>query len=117
SEGEENSPVCKDLVTIVKPDKVKTDVGLLFIGGGDNGDAPPEKPDPLAAEIAALSGAVVAQVSMVPNQPLIFSGETRERSEDAIIAYTWDKFLRTGEEKWPLRLPMTRGGGAPMAAG
>ncbi|HXM97278.1 MAG TPA: PhoPQ-activated pathogenicity-related family protein [Candidatus Dormibacteraeota bacterium] len=108
TEGEVNRPVWKHWVTIVKPDKVKTDVGLLFIGGGDNGDAPPEKPDPLAAEIAAMSGAVVAQVSMVPNQPLIFSGETRERSEDAIIAYTWDKFLRTGEEKWPLRLPMTK---------
>jgi PhoPQ-activated pathogenicity-related protein len=45
---------------------------------------------------------------MVPNQPLIFEGETRERSEDAIIAYTWDKFLRTADEKWPLRLPMTK---------
>jgi PhoPQ-activated pathogenicity-related protein len=45
---------------------------------------------------------------MVPNQPLVFAGETRGRSEDALIAYTWDKFLRTGDERWPARLPMTK---------
>ncbi len=51
---------------------------------------------------------MVATLSDVPNQPLVFTGETRERSEDAIIAYTWDKYLRTGDAKWPLRLPMTK---------
>jgi PhoPQ-activated pathogenicity-related protein len=46
---------------------------------------------------------------MVPNQPLVFlDDEGRQRTEDAIIAYTWDKYLRTGDEKWPLRLPMTK---------
>jgi PhoPQ-activated pathogenicity-related protein len=37
-----------------------------------------------------------------------FKGETRKRSEDSLIAYTWDKFLRTGDPKWPARLPMTK---------
>lgn len=108
TEAEVNRPIWKHWVTIVKPAKVKTDVGLLFIGGGDNWDPMPECPDPLAIEISMATGAVVATVRMVPNQPLIFSGETRERSEDAIIAYTWDRFLRTGDEKWPLRLAMTK---------
>ncbi len=45
---------------------------------------------------------------MVPNQPLVFAGETQGRSEDALIAHTWDKFLRTGNPKWPARLPMTK---------
>ena len=45
---------------------------------------------------------------MVPNQPLTFAGEAEKRSEDAIIAYSWDKYLRTGDEAWPLRLPMTK---------
>jgi PhoPQ-activated pathogenicity-related protein len=45
---------------------------------------------------------------MVPNQPLTFAGETQTRAEDGIIAYTWDKYLRTGDESWPLRLPMTK---------
>jgi PhoPQ-activated pathogenicity-related protein len=45
----------------------------------------------------------------VPSQPLVFADDDgRRRSEDGIIAYTWDKYLRTGDEKWPLRLPMTK---------
>ena len=52
---------------------------------------------------------VVAELRMVPNQPLVFANDGgRERSEDEIIAYTWDKFLRTGDERWPARLPMTK---------
>jgi len=51
---------------------------------------------------------VIAELRMVPNQPLTFLGETQQRSEDAIIAYSWDKYLRTGDEAWPLRLPMTK---------
>ena len=46
---------------------------------------------------------------MVPNQPLVVRRrDGRERKEDEIIAYTWDKFLRTGDERWPVRLPMTK---------
>jgi PhoPQ-activated pathogenicity-related protein len=32
----------------------------------------------------------------------------KPRVEDDMIAYTWDKFLRTGDERWPARLPMTK---------
>ena len=51
---------------------------------------------------------VVSQLKMVPNQPLMFAGETTGRTEDEIIAYTWDKYLRTGDARWPARLPMTK---------
>ena len=104
---EVNHPLWKHSLTVVKPTKVTTDIALIFIQGGDNTD-PLGSVDPLAPEIATASGAVVATLSDVPNQPLIFADETRERSEDAIIAYTWDKFLRTSDPKWPLRLPMTK---------
>ena len=43
-------------------------------------------------------------------RPVTFAGETRTRKEDELIAYSWDKFLRTGDEKWPARLPMTKSG-------
>jgi PhoPQ-activated pathogenicity-related protein len=50
----------------------------------------------------------VAELRGVPNQPLRFEGEAEGRTEDALIAYTWDKYLRTGDERWPARLPMTK---------
>ena len=31
----------------------------------------------------------------------------RPRSEDALIAYTWEQYLTTGNEQWPAQLPMT----------
>ena len=51
---------------------------------------------------------MVSTLHMVPNQPLEFIEDGISRTEDSIIAYTWDKFFRTGDEKWPLRLPMTK---------
>ena len=104
---EVDRPEWRHWVIIVKPDKVEHETGLLYIGGGNNdGKAP--RPRGELMQIATATGSVVAEIQMVPNQPLVFAGETRQRYEDAIIAYSWDKFLRGGDEKWPLRLPMTK---------
>ncbi len=96
-------------VLIVVPENVQTTTGLLFISGGSNGRRPPQSADPMLVGIARETGAVVAEVRMIPNQPLRFPGEPVTRSEDDFIAYTWDKYLRTGDELWPARLPMTKG--------
>jgi hypothetical protein len=45
---------------------------------------------------------------MVPNQHISFPDGKKPMVEDEFIAYTWDKFLRTGNEMWPARLPMTK---------
>jgi len=95
-------------VIIVKPDKLTTGTALLLIGGGNNGGKPPEKVDQSLPLIATAVGSVVAAVQQIPNQPLLFAGETQPRREDSLIAYTWDKFLRTGDARWPARLPMTK---------
>src|SRR3954454_23636462 len=58
--------------------------------------------------MALATKSVIAELKMVPNQPLVFAGETEGRTEDSLIAYTWDKFLRTEDPKWPARLPMTK---------
>ena len=105
---EVNRPLWKHWVIITKPDRMEHRTGLLFIGGGSNGGNAPKSPSGEMMQIALATRSVVVELKMVPNQPLIFAGEKRERSEDAIIAYTWDKYLRTGDEKWPLRLPMTK---------
>jgi PhoPQ-activated pathogenicity-related protein len=52
---------------------------------------------------------VVIKVNQIPNQPLYFADEDNvARREDAIIAYSFDKFLKTGDEEWPALLPMTK---------
>lgn len=95
-------------LTIVRPDRVESDVALLLIGGGRNGSAPPKEADPIAAAIARRTRTVTAELRQIPNQPLSFFGESRQRTEDAIIAYTWKRYLETGDERWPARLPMTK---------
>src|SRR6185312_12386749 len=42
----------------------------------------------------------------VPNEPLTFAGQA-PKTEDAIIAYSWAQYLKTGDETWPAQLPMT----------
>ncbi len=106
--NEVDRPVWKHWVNIVKPDTVGSSTGLLFIGGGKNGGNPPKGADASSIQIALASKSVVAELKMIPNQPLVFAGETEGRVEDSLIAYTWDKFLRTGDSKWPARLPMTK---------
>lgn len=105
--NEVDRPIWKHWMTVIKPDDVASSTGLLFIGGGAN-DRPAPAPDQNMVQIAKATKSVVTELKNVPNQPITFKGEDKGRSEDAFIAYTWDKYLRTGDEKWPARLPMTK---------
>jgi PhoPQ-activated pathogenicity-related protein len=106
--NEVDRPLWQHWITIVQPDKPAHPNALLFIGGGANNGKPPRGPDNNPVQIALQTRSIVAELRMVPNQPLVFSGESDGRVEDSLIAYTWDKFLRTGDPKWPARLPMTK---------
>lgn len=106
--NEVDRPLWKHWLIVVKPDAVATTKSLLFISGGGNGGEPPKGPSEQFVRIALATKSVVSELKMMPNQPLVFAGETEGRKEDSLIAYTWDKFLRTGDEKWPARLPMTK---------
>jgi PhoPQ-activated pathogenicity-related protein len=108
SASEVNRTVWKHWLTIVRPDEVKGSTGLLFISGGSVKAAAPEKPNPFYVEMATATHSVVAELSGIPNEPLEFTDEKRTRNEDQIIAYTWVKYLKTGDETWPLRMPMTK---------
>lgn len=108
TEKEVDKPVWKHWLTIIKPDSVTSDTALLFITGGSNERPAPERVDGNLAQVARATKSVVAELRMVPNQPLVFAGETKGRVEDSLIAYSWDKYLRTGDERWPARLPMTK---------
>ena len=47
---------------------------------------------------------------LVPNQPVVFKDDPgrKTRTEDDFIAYTWNHFIDTGDDRWPARLPMTK---------
>jgi PhoPQ-activated pathogenicity-related protein len=98
----------KHWMTITKPDTVASSTSLLFIGGGANGREAPKQAEGNLIKVALATKSIVAELRMVPNQPLVFVGDGLKRTEDALIAYCWDKFLRTGDERWPTRLPMTK---------
>src|SRR5437762_320624 len=80
----------------------------MKLSSADLGGKPPRSADDNFIQIALGTKSVVSELKMVPNQPLVFAGEKDGRTEDSLIAYTWDKFLRTGDPKWPARLPMTK---------
>src|SRR6266478_1158818 len=105
---EVDRPLWRHWLTVIEPEQVATGTALLIVGGGSNESKSPSRVNPLMAIAALMTRSVIAELRMVPNQPLTFVDEAQKRSEDRIIAYSWDKYLRTGDESWPLRLPMTK---------
>src|SRR6266566_4595338 len=96
-ETEVDRPLWKHWLTVIEPEQVAAGTALLIVGGGSNERKPPARANPLLAMGAVTTRSVIAELRMVPNQPLTFVGETEQRSEDAIIAFSWDKYLRTGD--------------------
>ena len=97
---------------LLRPGNMQKDVrqGLLFIIGGSwqpehdgerrSADLPVQAL--LFAQLPRKIGAPVGLLRQVPFQPMF------DRKEDALIAYTLDRFLQTGESDWPLLLPMVK---------
>ena len=120
TDQEVERPLWTHWITVVRPSarpsqpgdagRLASDIGLLFITGGSLERQPPARPSAWLLDAARETGTVTAELRLVPNQPVVFKDDpTRKpRSEDDFIAYTWDKYLRTGDEKWPARLPMTK---------
>lgn len=102
-------------LTLVVPVNARSNTALLIVTGGSNTSSAPEI-DPLIGAYAAKAKSVIAQINNVPNQPLVFTDDDIRRTEDSIIAYTFDKYLTTGDETWPLLLPMTKSAVAAMDA-
>ncbi|OAA27956.1 hypothetical protein AT15_04935 [Kosmotoga arenicorallina S304] len=90
----------KNHLLIIKPEALRSRYALLFITGDykiDNGLLE------VFNTIAIQNGAYVVVLYDIPNQPLF-----NDYREDWLIAYTFSKFLETGDYEWPLLLPMVR---------
>jgi PhoPQ-activated pathogenicity-related protein len=111
SAEEVDRPVWKHWLTIVKPDRVTTNKALLFIGGGNNKDPMPDKISERTSSFAVETNSVVAELGMVPNQPLaFFDSKDKGRYEDDLIAYSRVRQMATGDDYWLVRLAMVKSG-------
>lgn len=105
---EVNRTVWRHWLTLVVPDQVSSPTALLWINGGNNTDSAPTWLDTTLLSVAGSARTVVADLRMVPNQPLVFTGDGRQRYEDAIVAYTLDQYMAAGDANWPVLLPMVK---------
>lgn len=101
------SPWLHRLSIVVPKGSLRHRTVLLYINGSGSGR------DELTAFsiLAEQLGAPVAFLFDVPNQPLY--GGLRE---DALISFTFHKYLSSGDSEWPLLLPMTRAAVSAMDA-
>jgi len=101
----------KHQLVLIRPPNVKASSRqvFLFIGGGRwkpeyengfQGDLP--RSAKVFVELAETLRAPIAVLGQVPYQPMF------DRREDALIAYTFDHYLASGEADWPLLLPMVK---------
>jgi PhoPQ-activated pathogenicity-related protein len=104
--------VWKHQLFVLRPANMSPGVrhGLFFIHGGrwkseydaERSETDLPKEARLFARLAEAIGAPIGVLRQVPFQPIF------DRREDALIAYTFDQYLQTGEDDWPLLLPMVK---------
>jgi PhoPQ-activated pathogenicity-related protein len=102
----------KHQLFVMKPANMASDErhALLFVHGGrwkpeyesERGRTQLPSEAMLFARLAESIGAPVGVLRQVPFAPMF------DRTEDALIAYTFDQYLQTGEKDWPLLLPMVK---------
>jgi PhoPQ-activated pathogenicity-related protein len=102
----------KHQLFVVKPANMPKDAhtALLYIDGGRwrpeyDGERKQAQPPSEAMIFGRLAEAIASPIVILRQVPFapIF-----DRREDALIAYTFDQYLQTGEDDWPLLLPMVK---------
>ncbi len=84
---------------------------VILIDGGSNGGTPPTTADSAIGLMSLMTGFPIADLKQVPNEPLYFTDEVGvRRSEDDILAYSFDKYMVTGDPNWNGHLPMAKAG-------
>ncbi|MGQ3684340.1 MAG: PhoPQ-activated pathogenicity-related family protein [Candidatus Loosdrechtia sp.] len=87
-------------VQVVRPALIRNpEIAFLFVTGDGDGSKEIES----LSFLARRAGTVAAVITNVPNQPLF-----HDLYEDALIAYTFEKYLDTKDVTWPLLFPMVK---------
>ncbi|MCE5239458.1 PhoPQ-activated pathogenicity-related family protein [bacterium] len=87
-------------LVIVQPPKLDNcQTAVMLINGGKMGD----KELAMLAMLAATVSGPIVYLGDIPNQPLF-----NNLREDALIAYTFTRYLATHDATWPLLYPMVK---------
>ena len=86
-------------VQVFRPETVRfPDTALVLISYGGGSDM-----ETLFGQIVAnTTGMTFVNLFDVPNEPLF------GRNEDELVAYSFDRYIESGDSTWPLLLPMTK---------
>ncbi|CAD5121225.1 DgyrCDS9759 [Dimorphilus gyrociliatus] len=95
-----NRPLWYNYIAVVIPKTIKVkDSALMFIGLGRNDDPAPDPEEDIfiyeLGQFAVNTGAVAGILYNIPNQPIRFPGDEKDRVEDDIISKTWRIFMDT----------------------
>lgn len=113
-----SQPVWWHVLAIIVPDnlsdKASSYCGLWVTGGKNNGALPQVTDEDMlvSGALAVGQGVIVGSLFQIPNAPIVFATDPlqKSRTEDAIIAFTWNHYVNVDNEdyRWPLHLPMTK---------
>jgi len=115
AETSESKSLWWHYLVVVVPDEVKwTRNASLYITGGGQSNGYPEGTSEdilVTASLALANNMITGCLFQVPNEHTTFAEDPiqKSRSEDAIIAYTWDHFLKDpSQPNWLVRFPMVK---------
>jgi PhoPQ-activated pathogenicity-related protein len=102
-------------LVVIVPDTVKFDRNAsMWVTGWSQTSGFPTAHDEdifLAAVLAMETNTIMGCLFQIPNERTIFAADPlqKSRSEDAVIAFTWDHFLNNPDQpEWLLRFPMVK---------
>lgn len=115
SANSESKALWRHWLVVIVPDHIDyTRNATLYITGGNVNSGPPQASDEdiwVAATLAMEAGVVTGALFGVPNEHTTFALDPKQqsRTEDAIIAYTWDHFINHPDQPdWLVRFPMVK---------
>ncbi|CAF0948355.1 unnamed protein product [Rotaria sordida] len=106
-----SQPIWWHYMIITVPRRLKrSHIAFMFIDTGDNTDPIPNSS--YVTMFAVSTGSVAVELRQIPNQPIRFMADPTQqsRTEDAIIAWTWETFIeKNGTNPYILLyMPMTK---------
>lgn len=108
TEKDVDRPQWKHSLIISRPEKVRSKTAFLCVRGGSYPGHPADLWKSICNVIAERTNTVAVQIDSVPGQSLRFKEIDAGISEDQLIAYTWKKFIETGDGDWLINRPMTK---------